>query len=87
MKFKYIILGKGLAKQSNGFSGKGNWDLYKCFVDNGKRYGEFYLNLNTKTGEGELLCKDKDYGVYLTTEFSKEMMGELDSPAFLRKLS
>lgn len=81
MKFTYLILGEGLAKSENGgFSGKGDWTLFKCFVENKTRYGdngygEFFLNLNMKTGEGCLAMKDKNYSVFLEEEFSREMSG------------
>jgi len=78
MKFKYILLGEGVAKTENGFSGKGNWDLYKCFVKNENGYGEFFINLNRKTGEGEIKMKDTDYSDFLSREFANEMAGITD---------
>ena len=54
MKFKYIILGKDLAKQENGFSGEGNWTLLKGFSEDGD---EFYINLNEVSKEGEFIIK------------------------------
>lgn len=44
----------------------------KCFVDNLKGgYGEFYINLNPKTHEGNINPKDVAYSPFLTSEFEK----------------
>jgi len=98
MKFEYLVLGIGLNKTKNGFSGEGDWDLYKCFVNNPRGYGEFYINLNRRTGEGEIRFKDTEYADFLTKEFEAEMKGyldeierldkeaeEWDKPAYIRK--
>lgn len=65
MKFNYIVLATNVDKREDCFSGEGDWMLLKCFVENENGYGEFYINLNTKTGEGEIVPKDLDYGNFL----------------------
>lgn len=98
MKFDYIILGTNQRKTESGFVAGGDWTLIKCFVSNPRGYGEFYLNLNQKTGEGEIVFKDTNYGDFLGKEFEMEMKGiwedveELDReaekyevPAYLRR--
>ena len=77
MKFHYTILGRNQMKGKNGFSGEGPWICFKCFLDNGKDYGEFYLNLNQMTKEGEFKFKDHSYGNFLTMEFAKEMLNKI----------
>ena len=54
MEFKYMYLGTNLKKAVNGFMGKGDWDLLKCFYKD----EEFYLNINKKTGEAEIIAKN-----------------------------
>lgn len=56
MKFDFICMGNGLQKQDNGFSGKGDWILFKIFYED----KEFYLNFNQKTGQGEMTPKDEE---------------------------
>jgi hypothetical protein len=41
---------------------KGDWISVKLFVTDGDKDGEVYLNLNSKTGQGEFAIKDPDYG-------------------------
>jgi len=57
MTFNFICLGVDVAKKENCFSGKGDWTLFKVFTEDGK---EFYLNLNIKNGEGEMVKKEDD---------------------------
>ncbi len=71
MEFNFIVLGKNLRRIGEK---KGNWMALKCFIGTGdKDYGEFYLNLNPKTGEGEILKKDGDYAYFLINEFTREI--------------
>ena len=45
MKLKYMTLADGVAKaKEGGFTGKGDWLLLKCFLNDGR---EFYFNINT----------------------------------------
>ena len=71
MKFNFFVLGVNLEKQKNGFSGEGDWICLKSFVENEKGYGEFYLNLNPKTGKGEIVMKDPQYTDFLKEELVK----------------
>ena len=73
MKFKTMLLGKQMNKNENGFSGKGNWDLYKCFYGEDGNYAEFYINLNHKESIGEIIRKDTDYAPILEQAFEEEM--------------
>jgi hypothetical protein len=75
MKFTTMCLGSNIGKNQNGsFSGLGDWTLFKCFVsEEDGRYGEFYFNLNTKTGEGEIKAKDSNYSKSLISLFKEEM--------------
>ena len=50
-------MGQGLKKLDNGFGEGGDWDLYKCFYNDDK----FFININLKTGEGEIVKKDNDF--------------------------
>lgn len=61
MTFNIIKLAGGFRKTEEGFRSKGNWDLYKCFINEGKDYAEFYINLNAKQGLGEIAEKDESY--------------------------
>ncbi|MFA5543289.1 MAG: hypothetical protein ACOYH4_06770 [Saccharofermentanales bacterium] len=61
MTFNIIKLGSGLAKADNGFEGRGDWDLYKCFFSEDEDYAEFYINLNVKQGLGKIAEKDSRY--------------------------
>jgi len=79
MDFKYIILAIDAKKEENGFScsdAGGGWDLYKCFYQNDDEYGEFYLNLNTQSHEGEIKMKDEKYGRTLIDALEKEFLPE-----------
>jgi hypothetical protein len=75
MTFKIMGMGKQMAKSANGFSGKGDWDLLKCFYENKGNYAEFYLNINWKEGIAELKMKDVDYAPILEEAFGREMNG------------
>ena len=76
MKFEWIGMGTGQKKLANGsFSNGGDWKLMKCFYKDEGRYGEFFININASTGEGEIVYKDKiSYGEALVAGFSKEML-------------
>jgi len=71
MKFDFVVLGVNLEKKKIGFLGKGNWICLKSFVNNERGYGEFYLNLNPKTGKGEIVMKNPQYIKFLEKELSK----------------
>ena len=73
MKFTTTCLAKNIDKTYNGFAGKADWNLYKCFVENEEGYGEFFINLNPITGKGEILKKRSDYGDFLLRELKKEL--------------
>jgi hypothetical protein len=73
MRFKTILLGKEVAKSENGFSGKGSWNLFKCFYQDKDNYAEFYLNLNEIDGIGEIVRKSTDYAPILEEAFGREM--------------
>ena len=78
MKLEIMCLAKGMAKapDGNGFSGKGDWDLYKCFYQHGKdNYAEFYLNINLTTMVAELKSKEGAYVDILTEAFGRAMRG------------
>ena len=62
MKFNYLILGTKGKKEENGFGQGGDWLLLKCFYQD----KEFYLNLNEKTGEGEIVRKDEELILEIT---------------------
>jgi len=77
MNFTYLVLAKGMAKKTGGgFSGTGDWMILKCFLEEIQAYGEFFINLNLRSGEGEIACKDTAYSLDLIAAFSKEMRGE-----------
>ena len=76
MKLNYLVLGSQMGKSDNGFLGKGDWTLFKCFFDDRGKYGEFFFNINTKTGEAEIRHKDADYADALTEAFGKEIQAE-----------
>lgn len=74
MNFTYLVLGHDMEKIKNGFAENGNWTLFKCFIREGKKgYGEFYININTRTGEGELVKKDDMFGDFLVKKFTEEL--------------
>lgn len=73
MEFKTMPMGVEVGKLDNGFGGKGDWVLLKCSYDKDGAYGEFYLNLNPKTNEGELVRKDSGYSDVLMNAFREEM--------------
>jgi hypothetical protein len=57
-----MIIATKTAKKKDGYSGEGEWDLYKFFYEGEKgEYGEFYLNFNRKKGQAELVTKDVAY--------------------------
>lgn len=71
MKLSYSELGRNLAKSEYGFSGEGDWTLLKCFYEEGKKYGEFFFNFNSATGEAEITAKDPDYANALLEAFER----------------
>lgn len=77
MKFRYLVLANGVDKLENGFGGVGDWVLLKVFVENKNGYGEFYINLNKATGEGEIVPKEFGCAHFLIKEFTKTMVGNL----------
>lgn len=71
MKLNYFKLGSNMNKEENGFSGTGGgWDLYKMFY---KNYYEFFININTKTGEAEILEKDTGYAPQLLAALTRTL--------------
>lgn len=76
MKLLYVKLGTDSTKSEdgNGFTGEkgGGWDLYKMFYNN----AEFYFNINTKTGDAEILQKDGGYADELLTGLRRELEDE-----------
>lgn len=73
MKLKFIVLGTKGKKMNKGFGSGGEWTLLKCFYDEGGRYGEFYFNLNPKTGEAEIVSKDTNYSKALLAGLEEEL--------------
>lgn len=79
MTFEIMGMGAGVAKapDGNGFEGKGDWFLFKCFYRQGdEEYGEFYLNIDLKAMVAELKCKDGGYAKVLTEAFARAMRGK-----------
>lgn len=75
MKLKFMVIGTKQMKTNNGFVSGGEWTLLKCFYDEGGRYGEFYFNLNPKTGEAEIVSKDVGYSKALLSGLEEELGG------------
>jgi hypothetical protein len=73
MNVQFIVLAVRVAKQHYGFSGKGDWIVLKCFFDKNGQYGEFYINMNLRTWELEIVAKDPIYRPVLTDAFSQAM--------------
>jgi hypothetical protein len=48
----------------------------KCFYEEKGRYGEFYLHLNMKEMECEIIAKDEDYLTDLMAGFEEELSFE-----------
>lgn len=74
-----MCLGSGLAKTETGFSDKGFWTLFKCFYEDKGRYGEFYFNYNTETGDAEICSKDENYATALLFGLAEEFKGRIDN--------
>ena len=73
----FYVLGDRMSRtETGGFraGGQGDWLLVKVFVDRDE--AEFYLNINEKTGNGEIRMKDPDYGDAVLGE-----LGKVFSPA------
>ena len=76
LEFDASVLGTSLTRQSgpDQFAGMftsnppGNWIAIKIFVANGD--GEFFLNLNSTDGRGEISLKDEDYGDAVVRELA-----------------
>jgi UDP-N-acetylmuramoyl-tripeptide--D-alanyl-D-alanine ligase len=66
-----LTRGRGKDSLAGSFTSKprGDWIAVKVFVADGE--GEFFLNLNPKTGDGEFSVKDPDYGDVVLRELSK----------------
>jgi len=53
-KYTYIVLAKNQKVCGTAFIDGGDWTIYKCFGDEGE---EFFININEKTGELEIVEK------------------------------
>ena len=76
LDFSVALLGQNVSRgPSGGFSGgSGDWIVTKVFVGEEKdadSQGEFYLNLNSKEGIGEITMKDPDYGDIVLSELCR----------------
>ena len=62
---------KGDEKEGGGFSSNphGDWLVMKLFVSDGN--GEFFFNLNPKSGIGEFSIKDSEYGDIVLRDLAK----------------
>lgn len=75
--FTTAILGRNLSRGigkdalAGSFTSdpKGDWLALKIFVAEGE--GEFFLNLNSKTGQGEFSIKDPEYGDIVVRELAR----------------
>ena len=79
----YVLGDKMSQTETGGFraGGQGDWLLVKVFVGrdesasaeegSGATGAEFYLNINEKSGKGEIRMKDPDYGDAVLGELSK----------------
>jgi hypothetical protein len=85
MKVSYLVLARNTGRQMIGFSGRGDWTIYKCFYENEGKYGEFYINMNPKRGVMEIVGKDKDYAFDLIQAFGNSMLGKTNKPARTRR--
>ena len=47
--------------------------MYKCFYNKDDEGGQFYINLNTKTGDGEIALKDIAYSDTLLAALKKTL--------------
>ena len=77
LSFTTAILGRNLSRGvgkdalAGSFTStpEGDWIAVKVFVSEGE--GEFYLNLNSKSGQGEFSIKDSEYGDVVLRELVK----------------
>ena len=77
LDFTIAVLGQNLSRGSgaNILAGsftsepRGDWIATKVFV--GDDAGEFFLNLNSKEGRGEISIKDPEYGDVVLRELSR----------------
>jgi hypothetical protein len=77
LEFMAAILGDNLSRGSGpdqfagGFTSKppGDWIATKIFVADSE--GEFFLNLNSKEGIGEISMKDAEYGDIVLAELER----------------
>jgi len=76
--FTIALLGQNLSRGASGKSilassftaePPGDWIATKVFVAGGD--GEFYLNLNSREGRGEISIKDPEYGNVVLRELSR----------------
>ena len=68
----FYVLGDKMTKTEKGSfkgGGKGEWLTVKIFVAHDK--AEFYLNINEKSGKGEIARKDADYGDLVMGELAR----------------
>jgi len=77
LSFTTAILGRSLSRGAGkdtlagSFTSdpEGDWIAVKVFVAEGE--GEFFLNLNSKSGQGEFSIKDPEYGDVVVRELAK----------------
>ena len=77
LSFTTAILGRNLSRGpgkdllAGSFTSdpKGDWIAVKVFVADGE--GEFFLNLNSRKGQGEFSIKDPEYGDVVVRELAK----------------
>ena len=75
-------MGRHLKKIADGFSGteKGDWTIYKMFYERADgAEGEFYLNINERTGVANIAAKDIGYADVLINAFTDSMTLDSDT--------
>ena len=77
----FYVLGDKMTRTKTGSfkaDPAGDWLLVKIFV--AKDQGEFYLNINEKTGKGEIRMKDPDQGDVVMGELPKVLLFTSSEP-------
>jgi len=71
LKFATSSLGDNQSRSADDSfqeSPAGDWTIFKCFVGDNDE-GEFFLNLDLKSGRAEISLKDPDFANYLMNKF------------------
>jgi hypothetical protein len=74
VQFTFANIGEDLSQAPGGGFGTkqpGNWTALKIFLGDGDQEGEFFLNLNPRTGRGQFSMKDPDYGDLVLGELAR----------------